>query len=156
MTGAADIEAALLALDAKTWGEVETAREALLPLGRAIFPAALQVYPRLRGFKARTALVYTAMKFALVEPAAVTLALAALEDRSAAVRYRACMLLAVAGRKDTISALERLRDHGSADSRADALAAIRAIRGRNQNLFLDRDDTGRVRMHVGGLVHPDR
>ncbi len=154
MTGAADIEAALLALDAKTWGEVETAREALLPLGRTIFPAALQVYPRLRGFKARMALVYTAMKFALVEPDAVTLALTALDDRSAPVRYRACMLLAVAGRDDTIPALERLLDHTSQDSRADAHAAIRAIRGRNHNLFLDRANTGRVHMHVGGLVQP--
>ena len=50
MTGAADIEAALLALDAKSWGDVETARVAMLPLVPAIFPAALQVYPRLRGF----------------------------------------------------------------------------------------------------------
>ncbi|MHA3980042.1 HEAT repeat domain-containing protein [Halovulum sp. GXIMD14794] len=155
MTGAADIEAALLALDAKTWGDVETAREALLPLGPAIFPAALQVYPRLRGFKARTALVYTAMKFAQVEPDAVTLALSALEDRSAPVRYRACMLLSVAGRRDTLPALRTLLHHPKDETRADAGAAIRAIERGNPHLFVDRTGSGRVHLHIGGLVRPD-
>lgn len=154
MTGAADIEAALLALDAKTWGEVESAREALLPLGRAIFHTALHVYPRLRGFKARTALVYTAMKFALVEPDAVTLALTALDDRSAPVRYRACMLLAVAGRRDTIPALRVLLDHPKDETRADARAAIEAIERGNPDLYADRSGSGRVHMHIGGLVLP--
>ena len=87
-------------LDGKNWGEVEDAREVLVPLGRDIFPAAMEIFSELRGYKARVALVYTAIKFALVEPDAVNLALAALQDKSGAVRYRACMLLAVAGRDD--------------------------------------------------------
>lgn len=141
-------------LDCKNWGEVEDAREALIPVGRDIFPAALKVFPELRGFKARKALVYTAMKFALVENDAVNLALAALQDKSVAVRYQACMLLAVAGRKDTIERLEYLLEHQSSETRVDARAAINAIKAGNHDLFIDRTGHGRTHLNIGGLVIP--
>ncbi|MGI9390371.1 MAG: hypothetical protein ACR2O1_09970 [Boseongicola sp.] len=150
----ADIADLIRALDCKNWGEVEDAREALVQLGRDIFPVALEVFPELRGYKARVALVYTAVKFALVEPDAVRLAITALRDKSGAVRYRACMLLAVAGRNNTVRNLEALLDHKSSETRADAQAAITAIKAKNQNLFLDRDGRGPVRLNIVGLVHP--
>ena len=151
----AKIEAAILALDGhKNWGEVEDAREKLVPLGRKIFPFALSAYPTLRSYMARTSLVYTAMKFALVEDDAVTLALMALEDRSARVIYYACMLLAVAGRHETIVALKALENHKNPDVRSDASAAVMAILEDNRDLFLDRNRTGLVRIKIGGLIDP--
>ena len=141
-------------LDCKNWGDVEDAREALIPLGRDIFPVALEIFPELRGYKARKSLVYTAMKFALIEPDAVKLALDALQDKSGAVRYQACMLLAVAGRYDTIAHLEYLLEHKSSKTREDAQAAINAINANNQDLFLDRDGWGRLHLNIVGLVRP--
>jgi HEAT repeat protein len=141
-------------LDAKNWGEVEDVREELVLLGRNIFPVALEIFPELRGYKARNALVYTATKFALVETDAVKLALTALQDKSAAVRYQACMLLAVAGRYDTIAHLENLLEHKSNKTREDAQAAINAIKANNHDLFLDRDGWGRLHLNIVGLVHP--
>ncbi len=150
----ADVADLIRKLDCKNWGEVETAREALIPLGRDIFPVALEILPELRGFRARNALVYTAIKFALVENDAVKLALTALQDKSGAVRYRACMLLAVAGRSDTIECLEYLLDHKSSETREDAQAAIKAIKAGDHDLFLDRNGRGRVHLNIGGLVRP--
>ena len=150
-----DVRAAIIALDGKkTWGAAEDAREALLPFGRAIFPAALELYPRLRGHRARVSLVYTAMKFALVEEDAVRLGLAALRDRSARVVHFACMLLAVSGRNDAVAPLEALLSHASAEVRGDAEAAIAAIRAGDRNRFLDRTGSGNVTLNIGGLIEP--
>ena len=150
-----EVRAAILALDGKSaWGEVETAREALVPLGRNIFPIALELFPTLRSYKARTSLVYTAVKFALVEEDAVRLGVLALEDRSSIVIHRACMLLAVSRQRDVIPALEKLLGHKSSEVQNDAHAAIIAIEQQNPNLFLDRNQTGKVTLNVGGLIQP--
>ena len=147
--------AAIHALDGhKNWGEVEDARERLVPLGRQIFPHATEAYPLLKSYMARTSLVYTAMKFALVEDDAVELALMALGYRSARVVYYACMLLAVAGRTETVIALKALENHKNPDVRADAAAAIVAILEGQRVLFLDRNRTGLVKMKIVGLIEP--
>lgn len=149
------VKTAIDALDGhKNWGETEDARERLVPLGRRIFPYAIEAYPKLKSYMARTSLVYTAMKFALVEEDAVTLALMALGDRSARVIYYACMLLSVAGRPETIIALKALENHKNPDVRGDAAAAIMAILEGNRNLFLDRNRTGLVKMKIVGLIDP--
>ena len=146
---------AIYALDGqKNWGAVEDAREKLVPLGRRIFPQALEAYPKLRSYMARTGLVYTSIKFALVEEDAVRLALMALGDRSAGVTYYACMLLAVAGKDETILALKELETHRNPDVRADASAAVFAILEKNRNLFIDRNRTGRSRLKIVGLIDP--
>ena len=149
------IATALFALDRKTWGDVEDAREALLAYGPDIFPTASEVYPLLRGYRARVALVYTVMKFALVEPEAVRLAVTALDDKSYHVIHQACMLLAVAGQDATIPVLSRLLTHKRDDVRKDAQAAIRAISQKNHNLFVDREGHGTVTLNIGGLIRPE-
>ena len=150
-----DVAALLMALDRPDGGGMEDVREAtIVPLGRAIFPAALEVYPGMRHWMGRTGLVYTAMKFAMVDPDARRLGVMALGDRSKHVRYRAAMLLAVSGAPDTLPALEAALDHPSRETREDAAAAIAAIREGNPDLFLDRRRTGRVHLQIGGLVRP--
>ena len=48
---------------------MEDVREAtVVPLDSSIFPAALQVYPRMRHCMGRGGLVHTATRFALAEP----------------------------------------------------------------------------------------
>lgn len=148
------LEDALRALDQKTWGAVEDAREALVVYGQGIFPMALDVYPQLRGYRARAALVYTAIKYAMVEPDAVTLADRALEDKSHHVIYRACMLLAVAGQDESLPGLARLQRHKREDVRDDALAAIRAIQQKNHNLFVQRNGSTQVTLNINGLIRP--
>ena len=148
-----DLQNMIMALDQTSWGRVEDAREKLVPLGARIFPVALEVYPRLRGFRARAALLHTAFKFALTEPAAVALGLMGLEDKSAFVREKACLLLAVSGRKDTLPALRNRVALGDPDGHA--AAAIAAITEGDRNLYIDRARTGRVTLNIGGLIVPE-
>ncbi len=129
--------------------EVETRREALVPLGAAMLDVAEPAYHRLSQWRARNALVYTAIKFARRYPAARQLGAKALSDKSDAVRSTACALLAFGLDRESIPALETLaaRDCRSAE---DAEAAIRAIRAGNHHLYMDRRNTGRVRWNVLG------
>ena len=133
---------------------MENTRKALIPLGRDIFPAALDIFPELRGYKARKALVYTARNFSLIENDSVNFALAVLWGQSGAVRYQACMLLAFAGRKDTIESPENLLEHKSSEIRADVQAAIEAIKARNHDLYIDRFGHGQSHLNIGGLIVP--
>lgn len=150
-----DVAAALRSLDQKTWGAVENAGDIARTFGRDIFPEALEVYAELRGFRGRAMLIYLATKFARVEPDAVNLAVAALQDRSQLVLQEACKLLAVAGQDDTIPALRHLLADQRPEVRDDAQAAIRAIQAKNHNLFVDRDNSGTVTLVISGLLEPE-
>ena len=58
-----------MALDRPDGGGIEDVPEAtVVPLDSSIFPAALQVYPRMRHCMGRGGLVHTATRFALAEP----------------------------------------------------------------------------------------
>lgn len=149
-----DLDALVRAVDQKRSSAAEDARERLVPHGAAILGPALNAYPELRNANGRRALVYTAMKFARHHDTAVELGRRALADRAYSVRYFACMLLAYSGRRDTLSDLEQLSSDGDAKSRADAKAAIAAIREGSHHLFLDRNRTGRMRLNI--LGDPDR
>ncbi|MXQ06744.1 hypothetical protein GQ651_02680 [Alphaproteobacteria bacterium GH1-50] len=122
------VRATLRALDKPTWAEIEPVQEEVYALGDRIFPDALDIYSELRGWRARAALVFAAMSFAKSHPDAVTLAVAALQDKSAHVRAHACMLLSLSGRKDVLPALEALLSHKSEMTRSDAARAIEDIR----------------------------
>ena len=123
-----DVRARLSALDKPTWREIEPAQEAVYRLGERIFPDALTVYPTLRGWRARAALVFAALSFARNHGDAVRLGLMALDDKSGHVRAHACMLLALSRRKDVVPALEALLSHPSDETRDHAARAIEDIR----------------------------
>ncbi|MBF9032843.1 hypothetical protein HKCCE2091_01215 [Rhodobacterales bacterium HKCCE2091] len=153
MTGTA--AEAVAALDGPKGSALEDAREALIPFGRAIVPHVADGMARFRRAEARAALLYTVIKFAQVEPLAVTAAIAALDDRSSLVRSTACALLAFS--LDT-GALDALHTRAAVEPRdnvrADIAAAIAAITERQPDLWVDRNRTGQVHWHVGGAVHP--
>ena len=145
-----DIPALIAALDGKTYGEVEDARERLVPLGPAILPHVADGFPRLRTWRGRLALVHTTMKFARRFDVAVELALTALLDKSVRVRSVACAMLAFSLRPEVMPALRVLLDDPDPLVAADAAAAIDAIAHGNHNLCRDRDHSGRVMWHIGG------
>ena len=123
-----DVRAALCALDRPSWREIEPALEAVYGLGARIFPEALTVYPTLRGWRDRAALVFAALSFAKSDGDAVRLGVMALDDKSGRVRAHACMLLGLSRRKDVVPALEALLSHRSGETRDHAARAIDDIR----------------------------
>lgn len=122
----------------------EAAWSRLKPLGAAVVPYLAEFYPKARKWQGRAALVFHATAHARVSEAAFQLGLAALNDKSTLVRYRACGLCAYSLRRDALPALARLRDHKDAKTAEDARAAIDAIRRQNHHYFQDRTHSGRV------------
>lgn len=114
----------------------------LRSLGPAVVPFLEQRYSRTRSWKGRVTLVFHSIRFARVSDAAVRMALAALNDRSYMVRYRACAALAYSLRTDVLEPLRGLLSHGDARTVADARAAIAAIERQNHHLFVDRVASG--------------
>jgi len=137
------IEQAVACLDQKSSSAIERAWVQLRPLGFGVVPYLRASYPQFKHAEGRTALVYHATRYARIGEDAVALGIAALEDRSRQVRYRACGLLAYALRKDALLALRaRLADPDQLVREAVA-AAICAIEEGNHHRFVDRSNGGR-------------
>ena len=117
--------------------------EALRPLGAAVVPYLAEAYTRAKRWQGRVALVFHAIRHARTSEAAFQLGLQALGDRSHLVRYRACMVLAYALRREALPALVAATKHEDERTAEDARAAIDAIEHRNHHYFVDRDHSGR-------------
>ena len=103
-------------------------------------------YKQSKKWGERISCVYHSIKFAKSSESAYLLGIEALGDKSKKVRYRACMLLAVAQKEIAILSLSTLlKDNDTAE---DAKAAIDAIRKKNQNYFVDRNHSGKVSLNV--------
>lgn len=141
--GSKRIEAAINQLDRKDSLGIDAAWAALRPLGFAVVPYLRAAYGEFRHGEGRCALVYYATRYARIGDDALALGVAALEDRSKQVRYRACGLLAYSLRREALGPLRaRLSDKYSLVSEA-AAAAIQAIEAQDHNLFVDRSLSGR-------------
>lgn len=115
------------------------------PLGPEKFlPAFLEAFPRLRKATSRVFVVFSSIRYAASHPEAFQLGLAALKDKATLVRYRGCMLLAVAQKAEALEPLVALVGHVDSATAADARAAIAAIQKKNHHLFVDRQATGRL------------
>ena len=126
----------------KAWTELRTLGEEVVPFLEAAYPGAAK-------WQGRVSLVFHAIPFARTSEAAYRLGLAALQDKSTMVRYRACGLLAYSLRRDALPALRKLLRHPDARTVEDARAAITAIEAKNHHLFVDRARTGRLFWEVG-------
>jgi len=120
------------------------AQELRSELGESLPDRLLLRYPTTKRWAARTALVYHCIRYASTSTAATDLALLALADKSRAVRYRACMLLACSQRRDLVPKLQVAAERVPPDTKADLMAAIDAIESENQDYFVDRDHSGMV------------
>ena len=108
----------------------------------------LLVYRSAKAWGVRASCVYHAIHYAANNESAFTLGLEGATDRSRVVRYRACMLLAVAQRSEAIPTLVKAAELPGTSE--DATAAIDAIRSGNHNFFVDRDHSGKVKLSFGG------
>lgn len=146
----ADIDRNLQALDGRgteaEWQAVRT----LAALGERFPELLLEKYRKSKKWGERASCVYHATKYSRGNAAAYQLGLEALTDRSKYVRYRACLLLSVAQRMEAVSALKELL--ADSDSSDDARAAIDALKHGDQNLFVDRHHSGKIRLNVAGIV----
>lgn len=141
-----EIEAKLSLLDGRgSDAEYDAVRE-LSQIGDRFPELLLQRYRESKKWSERASCVYHSMKFAKENGSSFQLGLEATKDKSKHVRYRACMLLAVAQKDEAIAHLEPLLKNTV--SASDALAAIDAIKHRNHHYFADRDHSGEVTLNV--------
>jgi hypothetical protein len=137
--------------------EADTAWDALRPLGATVVPYLAEAYPRAKGWRARTALLFHVIPHARASDAAFQLGLRALEDKSYMVRYRACMVLAYALNPAAIPALEQASAHPDSRTAEDARAALDAIQHQNHHFFVDRQHSGQSFWNVNpGDVRNDQ
>jgi hypothetical protein len=117
----------------------------------ALIPGFVAAYPRIKSWRGRNVILFTLIRLARKCPEVVDLALAGLRDRAYLVRMQACAILVYSLRRDAIPPLEELLRHRNQETRADAAAAIDAIKRRNHNYWVDRDHSG----NVGWTVNPE-
>jgi hypothetical protein len=106
----------------------------------------LAKYSSSRRWSQRASCVYHAARYARENRSAFDLGIAALRDRSEAVRYRATMLLAYAQNAEALAPLKQLAKSGA--SVEDAMAAIDAIESRNHHFFVDRTHSGMMVLNL--------
>ena len=141
-----EIEAKLKLLDGRGSDDEYEAVKALSKLGDKFPDFLLQKYRVSKKWGERASCVYHAIKFAKTNDSSYQLGIEAIQDKSKHVRYRACMLLAVAQKSEAIIVLESLLKN--ADSASDAVAAIDSIKHQNHHYFADRDHSGKVTLNV--------
>lgn len=130
--------------------DVESVREQLVVYGEQALPIMVECFPDVRTWRGRQAIISTAIKFARRSETAKQLGFMGLKDKSKRVRQCACALAAFSLEPDFLPELNTLLTTSDTESAADAEAAINAIRGQSHHLFMDRQNTGRVRWNVAG------
>jgi hypothetical protein len=119
-----------------------------------VCPYFLESFPLFRKWQGRVALVFHATSYARESKEAFRLGLLAIQDRSTAVRYRGCGLLAYSLDKGAIEHLSPLLAHKDGRTVEDAAAAIHAIENRNHHFFVDRAHSGSVFWQVNESDSP--
>ncbi len=138
------VSEAVARLDTAASEQQDLAWAKLRPLGFGVVRFMRQAFPHFRTWQGRTALVYYATRYARIADEAVELGLAATEDRSYMVRYRACGLLAYSLTPEVLPALERMGSDPRPLVAQSAHAACNAIKAQNHHLFADRSLSGRT------------
>ncbi len=141
-----EIASKLSCLDGRGSDREYDAVKSLSSLGERFSELLLEKYRCSRKWGERSSCVYHAIKLAISDEAAYQLGMEALRDKSKHVRYRACMLLAVAQNKKALGELRGLLRNSA--SSEDAKAAIDAIENHNHHYFIDRNHSGMVTLNV--------
>lgn len=117
-------------------------------LGTA-FPNQMLSHYRISKTKSiRASCLFYCLPYAKTNDAAKELAMLALRDKSKAVRYRACQLLAYSQDRNLLGRIEQVRNSIGAESRPDLDAVLDAISNQNQHFFKDREHSGRIFMEL--------
>lgn len=109
----------------------------------------LEKYRASRQWQVRNSCVYHSVRYARSSAEAVQLGMEAVSDKSHAVRYRACMLLAYSLDRDVLPRLNQLETN-AVDERTlqDMRAAIDSIENQNSDYFVDREHSGSITLRV--------
>ncbi|WP_152032956.1 hypothetical protein [Gallaecimonas mangrovi] len=118
-------------------------------LGNELPKLLLDKYRTARKWQVRSSCVYHSIRYARSSNEAVELGVIALADKSYAVRYRACMLLAYSLDMNVLSSLKQLENITShEETLLDIRAAIDAIENQNSDYFVDRAHSGNMKLRV--------
>ena len=128
--------------------EWTAATELRVKFGGALPIHLLQHYKTTNKWAARSSLLYHSTRYAKESDAAIQLALLAVKDKSKAVRYRACLLLAYSQRKDLLPLLLQMVDDVPSETKGDLMAAVDAIQSENHHYFVDRDHSGLTKLNI--------
>ncbi|WP_440904827.1 hypothetical protein ACMZOO_00925 [Catenovulum sp. SX2] len=146
MLHTSEIEEKLKLLDGRGTDSEYAAVNKLSSLGDKFPELMLQKYRCSKKWGERASCVYHSIKYAKSSHYAFQLGIEALRDKSKHVRYRACMLLAIAQNHEAVGHLEQVLNNS--DSINDVKAAIDAITNNNHHLFVDREHTGKIKLNV--------
>jgi HEAT repeat protein len=109
----------------------------------------LEKYRSSKKWRVRSSCVYHAIRYSRTVSDAVKLGVEALSDKSHAVRYRACMLLAYSLDQNALPNLKEARGKTThQETSQDIRATIDAIENQNSNYFVDRDHSGKMTLKV--------
>lgn len=121
----------------------------LRKLGNELPKFLLDKYRTSRKWQVRSSCVYHSIRYAKTSETAVQLGLEALADKSHAVRYRACMLLAYSLDKAILPNLKQAESNTlHEETLIDIRAAIDAIENQNSDYFVDREHSGNITLKV--------
>lgn len=150
MSDKTDLDDLLERLDGSGSDSEYEAIEQLHKQGHRLPALLLAKYKTTRKWGARSSCVYHSIRYARVSEEAVELGLLALSDRSKAVRYRACMLLAYSLEKRVVDELKLLLSSAKLDEemRKDVEAVLDAVEHQNSDLFVDRERTGKLSLRI--------
>lgn len=144
-----DVIAFLNALDGSGSDKEFNAIKQLRQLGNELPELLLDKYRTEKKWGARSSCVYHSIRYARCSSAAIKLGIEALTDRSRAVRYRACMLLAYSLDKTVLPELKNVEGFTKdGETLSDLRAAIDAIESGNSDYFVDREHSGKIRLRV--------
>ena len=112
----------------------------LRKLGDELPKLLLEKYRSSKNWKVRSSCVYHAIRYARSISEAIQLGIEALSDKSYAVRYRACMLLAYSLNRKALPSLKAVEEKTKHPETAkDIRAAIDAVENQDSDYFVDRD-----------------
>jgi hypothetical protein len=140
------VDAVVAAIDQKRQADSDKGTGSLLRKHdlEALVPVFIAAYPRIKNWVGRNSVLFCLKRFARKRPEVVELAVAGLRDRAYMVRMQACAILAYSLRKDVLPQLKELLRHRNPETRADAAAAIDAIKHQNHHYWADRSHSGKA------------
>jgi hypothetical protein len=122
------VEILAKAFDTSKRSEIAAAWELAKPEGDQLLADLAQALPRIGKSDGRASILRYVGRFARTSEVAFKMGLAAVQDRSYAVRHYGCALLAYSLRSDALPAISLLLKHPDRKTVEDAKAAIDAIR----------------------------
>jgi len=131
--------------------EIDAAWEMANSMGDDLLVLLAEAFPQIRKSEGRASILRYVGKFSRENEVVFGMGLVAIHDRSYAVRYYGCALLAYSLRDEAVPKLSVLLRHPDHRTLADARAAIDAIRTKNHHCFVDRDHSGKSRWEYGSI-----